>query len=490
MSNSLSHKMIFSVQAPEVDVLSWRRVYFVGIKGVGMTSLAVLLHQAGIEVSGADTEETFVTEKTLRENAIAIHVFSSAVLPEELDAVVFSGAHGGRKNPLVQTALQNGVPCFTLAEATGALSRSKKTFLTCGVGGKSTTSAWLSTVLELAGMRPSFSVGVGSIPNLGTSGKWQDGEWFIVEGDEYVADPSASEVSPRFLTLQPTAALCTGVAYDHPDVYASWSETVQAFQTLWSRLPANGFLVVSADDPGTGEVLETASVDASIIRVSQGGQSDVHWESTPVGIGSKISITWQESGETLSAQTLLPGEHNALNAVLVAVSARALGVDLESIQEGLSVFRSTPRRFEYRGENSLGAAFFDDYAHHPRELAAVAQTAKEWFVGKEVVVAFQPHTFSRTKALFSEFLESLSKFSGRVLLLPIFASARESADTSVSSEQLVAALQERGVAAELVHSTHDLAEIFSHLPQGVIGITAGAGDIYEVYEFFDQKITE
>lgn len=475
-------RLKLDVEPTAINILAWKQAYFVGIKGVGMTSLAVLLKQAGVDVVGADVPESFVTDALLETHGILVQNFETATLPSSVSGVIYSGAHKGSNHPLVQEAEQAGLPCLTLAQATGSLTLAKSTVISCGVGGKSTTSAWLSLVLSLAGMQPSFSVGVGTIPDLGTSGQWQAGKWFVVEGDEYVADPSLPQVSPRFLSLQPTVALCTGVAYDHPDVYASWEDTVAAFSTLWKRLPANGCLVVPENEPGVESVLAQVELSAPVIRVGHSETAGVQWNWTPEGTGSRITLTWSKTQETLTAATILPGQHNALNAALVAVTARFLGAPLEAIRAGLEQFRSTPRRFEYRGITQQGRRCFDDYAHHPRELQAIAQTLRAWFPNQPVTVAFQPHTFSRTKALFHDFVDALAEMPGDVVLLPIFASAREAPDAETRSEQLVEVLQAGGKSVQFVQSHAELIEYAQTLSGSGVFITLGAGDIYTIYE--------
>lgn len=483
----MSKQLDLTAHAPSLDILSWHSVYLVGIKGVGVASLAVMLQEAGLEVSGADVEESFVTDAQLESAGISVEPFTSATVPEHVDGVIFSGAHQGSNHPLVQQAVSLGKPCLSLAEAVGALSTKKKTIVTCGVGGKSTTAAWLSTVFQLASLNASYSVGVGSIPNLGASGHWSTGEWFVVEGDEYVSDPSLEVVTPRFLYLQPHSILCTGIAFDHPDVYGSEEDTLQAFTTLWEKVPADGVIVVAGDDRGVQQVLQRAKLRCRVIRVGTSPHNDVHMSTSPTTKGSSLTLI-QKQGQnenTQTAEIVLPGAHNALNASLVATLAQALNVPWQDIQRGLLEFRSTPRRFEFRGTTPAGVRCFDDYAHHPRELAAIAQALKTWFADETVTVAFQPHTYSRTKSLFSDFVSALEAMPGKVLVLPIFASAREAADSTVSSQQIVEALQANGKSTQLLASPQNLLEYVQGLSQSGVFITLGAGDIYTVYDQLD-----
>lgn len=475
-------RLDFTGTSPAVEILQWKKAYFVGIKGVGMTSLAVMLQEAGLQVEGADVADAFVTDTLLSEREIKVESFFSATLPDDVDGVIFSGAHKGSQHPLVGEARERGLPCLTLAQAVGVLSRSKRTVVTCGVGGKSTTAAWLSLIMTRAGWNPSYSVGVGTIPDLGTSGKWGSGEWLVVEGDEYVSDPSAPVVTPRFLSLHPHSALCTGIAYDHPDVYASWEDTQQAFIALWQRLPADGYLVVNGDDSGVQRVLAATSLQTQVIRVGQSVDCDVRFTWEPLATGSSLILEWKATGEQQKYTVLLPGEHNALNGALSAVLAHALGVPPAAIHAGLAEFHSTPRRFEFRGTTLHGWRCYDDYAHHPRELKAISQTLQTWFGSQPLIVAFQPHTYSRTRVLFQDFVQALTSMPGDLVLLPIFASAREAADPETRSEQLVAALQAAGKSVHFAETQQDLLEYLQRTPGPGVFITLGAGDIYTVYD--------
>lgn len=471
-----------SVSPVTVNILSWKRAYLVGIKGVGMTSLAVLLQQAGVVVSGSDVSERFVTDALLDQTGISVEEFSQASLPSDVDGVIFSGAHRGSLHALVQDARDRRLPTLTLAEAVGALSSAKKTVVTCGVGGKSTTSAWLSLMLTRANLDPAFSVGVGTIPDLGTSGKWGSGEWFIVEGDEYVSDPVQERVIPRFLYLHPFAVLCTGIAYDHPDVYSSEDDTCRAFGTLWQRIPAEGVVVVRSGDRLTEQVLQQYPVACRVIRVGESADADVQCAFTPTPTGTTVELTWKNSGNHTQAEIQLLGMHNAWNAALSAVLAQEIGVASDAVQQGMREFHSTPRRFEFKGVSEQGWRCYDDYAHHPKELAAISQTLTEWFSNQRVVVAFQPHTYSRTKALWNDFVQVLAKMPGKVCVLPIFSSARESDDPSVQISDLVSEINQAGGNAEMAQTDQDLLKYLQDETEPGVFITLGAGDVYLIYE--------
>lgn len=473
--------MNFEAHLPEnFSLLAQPSVYFVGIKGVGMASLAVLLTQAGVNVLGADTEESFVTDELLQEVGIVPEVFSEAFIPETVSCVVYSGAHKGSANPLVQEAVSRGLTVFSQAQALGLLSREKETLAVCGVGGKSTTSAVLASILDRAGWRPSFSVGVGNIPNLGSSGRWSGGQYFCVEADEYVADPLA-DLTPRFLYLSPTHIICTSLSYDHPDVYASEEDTRQAFLTFMRQRPEHGWLIYNGDNAA---LRAAASHLPRSISVGEHPENDVQLINFQVknGIGSVELHATGKSVHALRLASTVPGRHNLRNMAYAAVLASELGVASEDILHGIAGFQSTPRRFTFIGTTRGGAQCFDDYAHHPQEILAIIETLKEWFPEKTPVIAFQPHTFSRTKALFSEFVAALSQAKGPVLILPIFASAREAVDSSVSSHQVVQALERAGRPTALIAGVSQLGETIEQFDARHIVITLGAGDIYKAYE--------
>lgn len=469
-------------QLPNVDVSQIKSVYFVGMKGVGMASLATMLVDSGRLIRGADVAASFVTDKLLQKAGISVDTFETANI-SGVDLVVYSGANQGRNNIVVQQAVQSGIPAVNLAQAVGLFSQAKTTVGTCGVGGKTTTSALLAWIFETAGQRPSYSVGVGNIPNLGRSGRWvEDTKWFIVEADEYVADPQEDR-TPRFLYLQPSHALCTSLAFDHPDVYESLEDTKAAFFAFWRKIPTSGYLVANGDDAVLRQAVSEAQLSCQVVWVGESSENDFQIVDFSIEKGESHFSLISTTGEKLNFTLRVPGKHNVWNAAAAATLSIKLGVPWGSVQQAVSSFASTQRRFEFKGQTESGAICYDDYAHHPREIQAIAETLRLWFPEKRRVVAFQPHTFSRTKALFTEFVDALEALDSEVLLLPIFASAREAADASIRSEMLVDVLEERNVPVRFVPNQLELVQYFSGLPEGSVAVTLGAGDIYQVYDY-------
>lgn len=461
-------------------LLRSRRVFLVGIRGVGMAALAGLLHDAGITVVGADVEESFVTDTVLRELGVTIQPLTAPV-PNGVDVVIYSGAHGGSNNPLVRAAGAQGIPTLSLAQAVGVLSREKETLGVAGVGGKSSTTALLTWIWECARRRPSFAVGVGQVPNLGLSGRWvPDSTHFVVEADEYVADPSEDQ-TPRFLYLTLHDVVVTSLRYDHPDVYASFEDTQLVFGELLRQVATDGVIVLNGDDPALVALAASVAPGARVITVGMAAASEVQLAFSRAGSGMQVDLHFP-GGETWSLTSALIGEHNARNIAYATTLARAKGIDQASIMEAVASFRTLPRRLEWRGETLRGAWCFDDYAHHPHEIRAICETLRAWFPERRLHLAFQPHTFSRTKALFTEFFTAMKNTQGTWWLLPIFASAREAYDPTITTDALVDALHQAGVNAHLVPTLPALAEKIASLQADDLVVTLGAGDIYHVYE--------
>lgn len=479
--------MNLETSLPDDNPLEWSEVYLVGIKGVGMAALAQLLVEAGVKVNGADVEHNFVTASTLHRLRVGVDTFEQATIPPTAEAVVYSGARGGAKNPLVQLAKKQKLPTYSLAQAVGMISQHRQTVAVAGVGGKSTTSSLLAWIMQEGGLNPSYAIGVGDIPNLGQSAHLNDqSDWLVVEADEYVADAKL-DPTPRFLYLRPQHLICSSLTFDHPDVYQSSAETSQVFSKLFSYLNSNSWLVINGDDDGLQKL--ASRQQARVVMVGENSKNDVRVavEPDPDGGGSRVQLIWQQlpgvEVTELNFYLPTPGFHNAYNAAYAAIMALLFGVSSRKITKALQQWRGVQRRFEYKGELGSGVKVFDDYAHHPREIAAMAQTIHQWFPRRSVVVAFEPHTYSRTEKLLDDFVRALSKIPGEIIILPIFSSARENQDDyDVSALDMVKALQSVGHNASYLTSYDELLQYVKKLPAGTLVFTLGAGDIYHVFD--------
>jgi UDP-N-acetylmuramate--alanine ligase len=401
-----------------------------------------------------------------------------------IDKLVYTGAHHGAQNAEVKWAASRNVPTLNYARAVGEFFADKKQICVCGVGGKTTTAAMIATILHDVGLDPSWIIGTSEIPSLPAAGRLGQGDWAVIEGDEYAADP-AEDKTPKFMYLNPKIVVCTNIRHDHPDVYPTEQDTIQAYLKFFAKLPKDGLLLMSS------QVESVIPAKAGIyinnlyrFRVKPGMTEKK--ELGMIGGGSKMAVydEDQELKRLVKKAIQVPGEYNIKNAMAAAAAAREVGISEKDILAGLSQYRGAKRRFEFIGEigGSGGIRLYDDYAHHPAEIQVLLQAAREKFPGRRIIFVFQPHTFSRTKALFSQFAENL-KLADEVVMYPIFASAREEKDESVSSQMLTEEIRRRGGRAVSVKSGTKLVEyLVKTARRNEIIFTVGAGNLYELHQ--------
>lgn len=430
-------------------------VHLVGIKGVAMTALALIYQDRGDLVTGSDVAEDFVTKQVLNSRKIKPFLgFSPKNVGASVDCVVYTGAHGGENNVEVRAAIERGIPVLSHAKALGDVMEGKTGISVCGTGGKTTTSAMIAWILEKAKHKPSYAVGVGSIQNLGVPGRFvKDSNEFVAEADEYAVDPH-SDLRPRFIYQKPSIIVCTNLRYDHPDIYPSFDKTKEVFINFFNTLPDDGALIISGDDEVLVSLTKHLATKARVIKVES---------------------------PALVPELSVPGTFNRMNAALALQVAILLGVDQALAKQALSEFKGTMRRFEYKGMVN-GAECFDDYAHTPHEIQSTLEAFSQRFPKKKKIVVFQPHTYSRTKSLFDEFSKSFSN-ADDIYILDIFASARESIDLTIRSEDLVQAINAHHKRAFYIPSMDALVTLLKkELTPECACITIGAGDIYTIYD--------
>lgn len=473
-----------------------KRVHFTGVKGVAMTSLAQCCVDLGMTVTGSDVRDAFVTQPLLDQLNIPIFIltandqkppFVQAGMP---DLLIYTSAHGGPYNPEVQWAVGQNIPTLSQAEALSILFNEKKGVAVCGVGGKSTVSAMITWILDKNDLKPSFSVGVGSIIGMDRTGRWNEkSEYFVAEADEYVTDPSAptrgEKITPRFSYLHPYLTVCTNLRFDHPDVYKTAEDTFTAFHDFFHNIKPDGKLITHSADTQQAPIQLAEKVTQLHFGERPEDQYQIDWSTYQASPGkTQVEIITHSNGQDIRIPLSLsiPGRYNCLNAVAAVAACEQLGLTIEQITTALASFQSTQRRFEFKGEKN-GILYYDDYAHHPTEIKAVWQALQEWYPQQRKIVLFQPHTYSRTKTLFTDFVTVLSQIPD-VYLLDIFASARETLDKSISSDHLIAEIQKQGQQEIAnVHSVHLAAQfIREHAQPGDIVMTLGAGDVYKMHE--------
>lgn len=459
-----------------MDIKKYQHIHFIGIKGVGMTALAVFAKEAGVKVTGSDTAEEFVTDEVLERNKIQPRVgFGEENITGKPDLVIATGAHGGLTNPEAVAAKLKGIPTIMQGQAVGMFMENKKGVSVCGVGGKTTTAAMVATVLARNSRNPSFIIGCGDIFSLGNPGHYGKGEYCIVEADEYVTSPKVDQ-TPKFLWQTPLYIVVTNIEHDHPDVYKDIEETKNAYLDFFRKLPHQGALIANVDNQNVRDVLFKFSGRVE----TYGASEEASWRLEGFNISNGKNIFWVEHGGVVLGRITLqvPGRHNCLNALASVVTGLEIGLSFEEIQKGLSFFRGSKRRFEFVGEKN-DVVFYDDYAHHPNEIRVTLQAAREWFATKKIICIFQAHTYSRTKALLSEFAQSFQK-ADEVIITDIYSSKREEKDPTISGEILASRIRNFQPRTYFLGSKENVVEfILNHAKPDTIIFTMGAGDIYK-----------
>lgn len=469
-----------------MSINNFNNFYLMGIKGVAMTSIAQLLLDADKAVSGCDVAEEFVTKKILDKLQLHIDKGFAHPLPDHIDCVIYTSAHGGPINPIVTQAKVKGITTLSQAEALAYFFNQKDGIAVCGVGGKSTVSAMITWILDQLNLQPSYSVGVGEIIGMEKTGSWnQSGNLFVAEADEYVIDPACCnneiEMIPRFSFLKPRVTVCTNLDFDHPDVYNSIQHTQSVFLSFFQQIKEEGSLIFNADSQGLVEVVTSINLNSKL-SFGKSETADARLISSAVVNQKNIgAVSYQ--GQNYELKLAIPGEFNLMNALAACLAVEAAGVDFNQALLAISSFKGTQRRFEFIGQKN-GIYYYDDYAHHPHEILETIKAIKQWHPDKRRVVVFQPHTFSRTKQLYDEFVDSLST-ADELVLLKIFPSAREAFDNTVSSAMLADTIRER-FPNTMVHYLDGVEQLATFCreqlkPEDVL-LTVGAGDIYQVHQ--------
>lgn len=468
-----------------------KSIHFVGIKGVGVAPLAIIAKEAGILVTGSDIDEVFITDNALEKAGITPLVGFSPTHIGSPDLVITTGAHGGYDNPEVIAAKIKGIPVLTKGEAVGEymkgaiLGRKFTGVAIAGSHGKTTTTAMLATLFKVSGKDPTYIIGTGNIGVATLPGHLGKGNYFIAESDEYATEPKYDHKA-QFLWMYPDVMLFTNIEHDHPDIYPSVDDVVSIFQEFVGNIKEGGLLVGNADDVHVDKILKnykgrTISYGLSprndyvLTRVhASGEQTFFH-----------VVFNGSDLGEF---RVLVSGEHNCLNALGAIVIAIDAGIPLDAIKSALATFTGVQRRLEFKGQLLSGAYIFDDYAHHPTEIRSTLKALKMRYPSSQIIAIFQPHTYSRTKALLDEFVTAFDD-ANNVIITDIFASAREGMDASISSKILIEKMATRHSSVIYLPMPSDAADLIMKERPGenVVVVFMGAGDVYQAINTLSLK---
>lgn len=451
-----------------------------------MTALALYARDRGHQVTGSDVAEDFVTQQVLDQRKFPTSVgFDEKNVPRNAQALIYSAARP--ENPQIRRAQSLNIPTLSYAQALGQFVIDKKVIAACGVGGKTTTAAMIATILEQANLNPSFVIGVGNIFNFGVPGRWRKGELAVLEADDYVAVPGIDN-TPKFLYLHPKVIVVTNIEHDHPDVYANEGEVKKAFLAFFRLLPKEDLLVANLDSKNIKSLLTSdAAQNLKTNVITYGFSPEADWQIKQVKMqNSKTEFLLEFGGVSADFRLSVPGKFNAANAAAATIVATHLGVAQKVSIQALEKFQGTQRRFQRIG-SYMGVEVWDDYAHHPNQIRATLNAARSWFPKKKLIVVFQPHTYSRTKALLDDFAQALS-LSDEVIITEIYSSAREEEDSSISGKTLNQKTARKLKNCKYIPKDAVLEYLLSATKSGDVVMTLGAGDIYKIAQSLIKSI--
>ena len=478
-------------------VLEDLHIHIIGIGGAGMSAIARVLHGRGVRVSGCDGKASPALD-ALKAEGIEVFVGHSPDHLKGVDVVAPSSAVRKDEPELVE-AQRLGLKIWHRGDLLQALMTDKVGIAVAGAHGKSTTTSMIATVLMDAGLDPSFIIGA-TPSNLGVNARTGEGEVFVVEADEY---------DRTFLRLQPKLAVVTNVAFDHPDIFKDFDDTLDTFAQFMSLVPEDGGIITCADDEGCEQALKRAGLaegqdggwsgadvrpghlPSPVLRrpavttygIHRGQWRALNLRGNPLG-GTDFAFTGVGANGEVSGQVSLrvPGEHNVRNALAALVVAEACGVPVKEAAESLGAYRGADRRFELLGE-ARGIRIFDDYAHNPAKIRAALQGARQRYPVGNIWAIWQPHTYSRTIALMDEFASAF-RDADQVIVLPIYAARERKEDFGFAANALNPIEISRKIKHKRVHNAASFGDalgmLISQVRRGDVVVTLSAGDGNEV----------
>jgi len=450
-----------------------RHIHFIGVGGAGMSGIAEVLLNLGYTISGSDLSDSS-TLRRLAALGIQTHVGHSAENVQSADAVVTSTAVKA-DNPEVLVAKSRHIPVVPRAVMLAELMRMKQGIAIAGTHGKTTTTSLVASVLAEAGLDPTFVIG-GRLNSAGTNAKLGTGDYIVVEADE-------SDAS--FLNLLPVMSVVTNIDADHMETYGHDFEKLKsAFVEFLHRMPFYGTAIVCSDDPGVQSIVDQLARPVTTYGLEKGAQ--IRAMNVRADHGQMQFTVQRRNGVILPDLPIvlnLPGLHNVLNALAAISVAVELGVEDAAVQRALANFKGVGRRFQRYGEvkllNQAGSfTLIDDYGHHPVEMAATLAAARGAFPGRRLVLAFQPHRYTRTRDCFEDFVSVISQGADTVLLSEVYA-AGEASIVAADGRSLSRALRVAGkIEPVFIDKIEAMAQaIFENAKDGDIVICMGAGSI-------------
>lgn len=451
------------------DITEYKRIHCLGIGGIGLSAVAEILADNGHIVSGTDMKASDVTSH-LESLGMKIYYKHEAENVDGADAIVYSNAISD-ENPEVVRAKELGIPLFSRAQVLGMLmDRYDNSVAVCGTHGKTTVTSMTSLILRNAEYRPTILVG-GNLPQINGNVEIGEKEYFVTEACEYM---------DSFLELRPTIGVILNIDSDHLDYFKDMDHIVNSFRRFVEQIPAGGTVIAYGDNPFVKEIL---SGHKNKITYGYSEGNDFYAENIVFDENGYPSFDIMRKGnKVIHLELSVPGEHNVLNAMASFVTTAFLRVDGATIASTLKEYSGTNRRFDVTGITENGVKVIDDYAHHPTEIRATLAAAKN-VKHDRIWLVFQPHTYTRTKALFNEFVDAFEDTD--VLILTDIYAAREKDIYDISSYKLFQAMKSK-YPDRNIYYVKDFEDIVTYIKknagQNDIAMTMGAGDVYKIGE--------
>lgn len=445
-----------------------RHVHFIGIGGISMSGLAEILHEKGCRVSGSDLQTTPITEG-LKNKGMTIYQGHNADNIQGADLIVYTAAVKD-DNPELVEAKKRNIPAMDRASLLGQIIETFQTAIgVSGTHGKTTTTSMLALVMHESELDPTILVG-GQLDEIGGNVRTGNSGFFITEACEYV---------DSFLKFRPNIALILNIDRDHLDYFKDIDHIYSSFVKYASLVPKSGHVIGCTDDPLVAKLM--GSLDCNTI--SYGIDKPADWTAREITFDNRSCASFNAiyKGQSIGRFELkVPGRHNVYNALATIAAARIMGIEAEQIKSSLLKYHGTHRRFERKGTTQNQAVIIDDYAHHPTEIRTTINAALN-YPHNRLWCIFQPHTYTRTKMLFNDFVEAFEGVD-QLIITDIYA-AREKDTGEVHSHMLADAIAEKGQNCIYISSFEEITEyVRNHAqPQDLI-ITMGAGTVYKVAE--------
>jgi UDP-N-acetylmuramate--alanine ligase len=455
--------------------VSGTKYHFIGIGGIGTSGLAKILIKNGAIVSGSDMADSTVVENLRQLGAVIAIGHRPENITPDTDQVVISAAVTAA-NPELARASELGLPIRKYAEMLGALMDGYSGVAIAGTHGKSTTSAWLSYVLDQAGQEPNYIVGA-DIPQLGGSSGVGNGNCFVAEACEY---------DRSFLNLHPDAAVLLNIEQDHLDYYRDEDDIIDAFAEFAAGVKDGGVLIANGQDKNTVRVLRRFKSEPHIIQYGLDSHCDIYARNPVLVEGSYEFDIYRTNTLLGRTRIALAGAFNILNALAVTSVCLHAGLDAETILKHLGGFTGIDRRLMFKAKID-GVTVLDDYAHHPTEIRASLKAIREKYAPERIWCVFQPHQYSRTRFLLDDFAESFKLAD--VTIVPEIYFVRDTAESkrTVNAQMLAERIGQQGCEALFINEFSGILEhLKTHVKDGDLVVTMGAGTIWKVADEYIQ----